>query len=141
MFIPQAIRILGLTTVAFIAALMLTPTFLYLIERFKLSKNLRSEESAPIFFNLHKKKIGTPTMGGMIIWVTVLGLAFIFFLFSTVFDGFFSYLNFVNRAETYLPIAGITLRTLDVTAFESISKALVLFWDCNRWSSVVLFQA
>ena len=97
MFIPQAIRILGLTTVAFIAALMLTPTFLYLIERFKLSKNLRSEESAPIFFNLHKKKIGTPTMGGMIIWVTVLGLAFIFFLFSTVFDGFFSYLNFVNE--------------------------------------------
>ncbi|OGY65228.1 MAG: phospho-N-acetylmuramoyl-pentapeptide-transferase [Candidatus Harrisonbacteria bacterium RIFCSPLOWO2_01_FULL_40_28] len=109
MFIPQAIRILGLTTVAFIAALMLTPTFLYLIERFKLSKNLRSEESAPIFFNLHKKKIGTPTMGGMIIWVTVLGLAFIFFLFSTVFDGFFSYLNFVNRAETYLPIAAMVI--------------------------------
>jgi len=107
--LPQAIRILGLSTVAFIAALFLTPTFIYLIQKYKLSKNLRSENSAPIFFSLHQKKIGMPTMGGAIIWVTTLGLALVFFILASFFDGFWSYLNFVNRAETYLPIAAMAL--------------------------------
>jgi len=36
-----------------------------------------------------------------------LGLALILFLLSRFFDGFFQYLNFVDRAQTYLPIAAL----------------------------------
>jgi phospho-N-acetylmuramoyl-pentapeptide-transferase len=46
-------------------------------------------------------------MGGSIIWLTVLSLAALFFIFSRVFDGFANYLNFVSRAETYLPLGAL----------------------------------
>jgi phospho-N-acetylmuramoyl-pentapeptide-transferase len=42
-----------------------------------------------------------------VIWVTVLGLALVLFVMGKVFDGFWNYLNFVDRAETYLPIAAM----------------------------------
>lgn len=112
MLLPQAIRILGLATIAFIVALFLTPTFLYILDKYKLSKNIRTKESAPIFYDLHKKKIGTPTMGGVIIWATVLGLALLFFILSHFFNGFWSYLNFVDRAQTYLPLTAFAIAAL-----------------------------
>lgn len=46
-------------------------------------------------------------MGGIIIWLTVLGLAVLIWMLSVLFDGFFDYLNFVDRAQTYLPIASM----------------------------------
>ena len=46
-------------------------------------------------------------MGGIIIWSTVLGLAFFFFIIQKFIPGFASYFNFVNRAETYLPLAAL----------------------------------
>ncbi|GAH57220.1 unnamed protein product, partial [marine sediment metagenome] len=46
-------------------------------------------------------------MGGIIIWATVLGMAIVFLLLSHFIDGFFNYFNFVNRAETYLPLAAL----------------------------------
>src|SRR3989344_567749 len=110
--LPQAIRILGLGTIAFIVALFITPTFLYLINRYKLSKNLRSKDLAPVFYSLHEKKIGTPTMGGVIIWVTTFLLALIFFILSQILPGFWSYLNFVSRSETYLPIAAMLIAAI-----------------------------
>ncbi len=109
MEIFQATRILSLSTISFLAALALTPIFVRLLNRFGAAKQIRSKESAPIFYELHKQKENTPTMGGLIIWVTVLGLAFIIFLLNWFFDGFWDYLNFVDRAETYLPIAAMLI--------------------------------
>lgn len=109
MEIFQATRILGLSTISFLVALALTPFLIKLLNRFKAAKQIRSKESAPIFYELHKKKENTPTMGGLIIWVTVLGLATLIFLLNWIFDGFWGYLNFVNRAETYLPIAAMLI--------------------------------
>lgn len=43
-------------------------------------------------------------MGGILIWGTVIGLALIFMVLDSLWDGFFTYLNFVNRAQTYLPL-------------------------------------
>ena len=44
-------------------------------------------------------------MGGVIIWGTVIILALLFLLLDKLADGFWSYFNFVNRAQTYLPLA------------------------------------
>ncbi len=105
--ILQLVKTLGITVVSFAIALGLTPTLTLLLRRYQMHKQIRTSDSAPIFSQLHKKKAGTPTAGGIIIWVTVLGLAFIFWLMNIMFDQVWSYLNFVDRAQTYLPLAAM----------------------------------
>lgn len=89
---------------AFIAALTLTPALSRLLERHRFRKQIREGEETPIFSHLHKNKAGTPTAGGIIIWITVLGLALALWLLAAFFDGIWGYLNFVDRAQTYLPL-------------------------------------
>ena len=48
-------------------------------------------------------------MGGVIIWATVIGLAVLFWVLDFLFDGFWGYLNFIDRAQTYLPLAAMLL--------------------------------
>jgi len=98
--------------VAFLVAFAITPLVSKLLLRFNANKQLRSSEQAPIFNQLHKKKAGTPTMGGVIIWGTVLGLALLFLILDLFFDGFWGYLNFVDRAQTYLPITAMLVAAL-----------------------------
>jgi UDP-N-acetylmuramyl pentapeptide phosphotransferase/UDP-N-acetylglucosamine-1-phosphate transferase len=99
--------VLGLSTISFLAALAITPLVDRLLHRFQFNKQLRSKEQAPVFYELHKGKENTPTMGGVVIWATVLGLALFFSVLGALFDGFWNYLNFVDRAQTYLPIAAM----------------------------------
>jgi phospho-N-acetylmuramoyl-pentapeptide-transferase len=108
MAIFEAVRILIIFALAFIVALFLTPPTEYFLHKFNLKKkNIRGEEIAPIFYKFHKGKSSTPTMGGVIIWGTVVILALVFFISQSLFDGFATYFNFVNRAETYLPLAAL----------------------------------
>src|SRR3989338_5183146 len=109
MEVLQAARVLGISVISFLAALALTPGIVKILYKFHFNKQLRSKESAPIFYELHKKKENTPTMGGIVIWATVLGIAAVLWILGTLFDGFFGYLNFINRAETYLPIAAMAM--------------------------------
>jgi phospho-N-acetylmuramoyl-pentapeptide-transferase len=105
MIIFEAVRILILFALAFVIALFITPFVVYFLDRFNFKKtNIRDEKSAPIFHQFHKDKSSTPTMGGIIIWATVIGMALVFFICQKLFDGFADYFNFVNRAETYLPL-------------------------------------
>ncbi|MDP3729860.1 MAG: phospho-N-acetylmuramoyl-pentapeptide-transferase [bacterium] len=119
MEVLQAARVLGLSTISFVIALFLTPFVVRFLYKFQLHKQIRSKESAPVFYDLHKSKENTPTMGGIVIWVTVLGIALILFVVGRIFDatsdgghGFWGFLNFVNRAETYLPIAAMLIAAL-----------------------------
>jgi phospho-N-acetylmuramoyl-pentapeptide-transferase len=113
MIIFAAVRILIMFAISFVVALMLTPVVVRLLERFHVQKrNIRSATSAPIFYQFHKDKSTTPTMGGIIIWGTVIGLALIFLVGTLFLDGFGNYFNFVNRAETYLPLAALLLAAI-----------------------------
>ena len=105
MIIYEVTRILGISVAAFLAAFFLTPLISKLLFRFHFYKQIRTSETAPIFSKLHEKKSGTPTMGGVIIWLTVLGLALIFWLIG-------GSLNFVDRAQTYLPIFAMLVAAL-----------------------------
>src|SRR3989304_711969 len=107
MAILQVVRILGLSMLGFLVALVITPWVSKLLYRFNLNKQIRTSDATPIFSKLHEKKAGTPTMGGIIIWATVLGMALLFWILSGLFDGLWGYLNFVDRAQTYLPIAAM----------------------------------
>lgn len=108
----EAIRILIVSIISFAVALALTPIVLKILKKFDLKKQIRTIDSAPIFSRMHKSKEGTPTMGGVIIWGTVLGLALIFLVLDILFDGGFTYLNFVDRAQTYLPIGALLIAAL-----------------------------
>src|SRR6185295_19604788 len=71
----------------------------------KISKNIREEsidgKSAAIFRALHLKKSGTPTMGGILIWGTVL-LVVLFSRFLSLF-GIIDQ-SLLQRGEVYLPL-------------------------------------
>lgn len=113
MEIFEAVRILIMFALSFVLALILTPFITRKLEALNVRKrNIRDERSAPVFHKMHRGKSETITMAGIIVWATVLGLALIFFVLRNFFDGFFDYLNFVNRAETYLPIAALLLSAL-----------------------------
>ncbi len=105
-----AIKLLIIFSLSFSIALLITPFVYKFLIKFNLKKrNIRSEKTAPVFYQYHKNKSNTPTMGGIIIWLTVIGLAVSFFILNQFFDGFFGYLNFVDRGETYLPLAALFL--------------------------------
>jgi len=113
MGIFEAIRILIMFALSFMVALFITPFVFYLLQKFNIRKrNIRDAETAPIFHGLHKGKSDTPTMGGGIVWISVLGLAFAFFALSKLWGGFAGYLNFVSRAETYLPLVAFALAAI-----------------------------
>ena len=105
----EAIRVLTVAMVAFFTALIFTSPVLRLLRKLHFSKQIRTSEAAPIFSKLHAGKAGTPTMGGVIIWGTVLGLAALFFILDFLFDGFFGNFNFIDRAETYLPLTALLI--------------------------------
>lgn len=107
--ILEAVRVIAIAILAFIIALMLTPLVSKLLRRFQLTKQIRASKNAPIFSRMHQAKEGTPTMGGIIIWGTVLALALVFLILDAFFEGFFSYLDFVDRAQTYLPLAALAI--------------------------------
>ncbi len=110
--VAQAIRIIILIVLAFLAALAGTPFFYKWLEKHKFYKRIRTKTEAPVFNQFHQKKEGTLTGGGIIIWVTVLALAGILGTLSFFLDGFWDYLNFINRAETYLPLAALLIAAL-----------------------------
>ena len=60
----------------------------------------------PIFNKLHKEKeVGTPRMGGIIIWASVLLTIFILAFFSDIFPSVATQkLNFLSQNQTWLPL-------------------------------------
>ncbi len=108
----QAIRVILITVIAFLVALTLTPFWFRIIKKYQMRKQIRTADQAPIYNKLHKAKEGTPTAGGLIIWTTVVLLALFFSLMALIFDGNWEYLNFIDRAETYLPLAALLIAAL-----------------------------
>jgi phospho-N-acetylmuramoyl-pentapeptide-transferase len=61
---------------------------------------------------MHKKKSGTPVMGGMLIWVTTLVLALTFYFLGGWLEWFFADLNFLSRSQTLLPLGALVVTAL-----------------------------
>ncbi len=91
--LPDLIKIFALTCVSFVLAIIITPFWTEFLYKNKLGKKIRQtgfdeKKKAPVFYKMHKHKENTPTMGGIIIWVSVIIVTLIF--------------NW-NRAQTWLP--------------------------------------
>lgn len=113
MFDVAIIKILFLTIISFTIAILWTPLLTNFLYKYKLGKQIRSGKETPIFNQLHQAKEGTPTMGGLLIWVTTLFLALLFFYLGNFFPGgFFSKMNFLSRSQTLLPLGALVASAL-----------------------------
>ncbi len=105
----EIVRVLLLSAVAFVVAFAWAPLLIRLLQEWKMGKVIRTEHDAPIFAKLHEKKQGTPTMGGILIWGTVLVLAVVFYHVAPFLSegSIWSRLNFLSRSETLLPLGAL----------------------------------
>lgn len=102
------IKITALGIFSFLLSLFLIPIYLKIALKYKILDKPKRQD-APIATETLIEKEGTPTMGGIIIWLPPLILAFLFLIFKNLFGNIFEFLNFVNRRETYLPLVALFL--------------------------------
>jgi phospho-N-acetylmuramoyl-pentapeptide-transferase len=96
--------------ISFGATLLLAPWFIKFLHRYRLGKSIRAAGNTPVFTALHKKKEGVPTMGGLLIWVTVAALAIVLAVLDKFFPGsFFERLNFLDRSQTWIPLGALVI--------------------------------
>lgn len=108
MMTVEAIAMLVLSALSFGVAMIATPAVIWLLDRFRLGKQIRTDDVAPIMSKMHAGKSGTPTMGGILVWGTVLVMAFAFSLLANlVRTEPWLTLNFLSRSETLLPIGAL----------------------------------
>jgi len=109
----QIIRVLFFSVLSFLVAILSAPLLTHFLYKYKLGKKIRNSGETPIFSQLHAHKAGTPTMGGILIWGTVLTLILVFYFLSTFFpDNIFSFFNFLSRSETLLPLGALIVTAI-----------------------------
>ena len=107
------IRILFFTALAFIFTVLWTPLLTHFLYKYKIGKQIRDDGSTPLFTKLHAHKSGTPTMGGVLIWVTVLIFSLVFFYLAKFLPWeIFKQLNFLSQAQTLLPLGCLVASAL-----------------------------
>ena len=106
----QILRIFILTSTGFVLGIFATPVMTAILYKYKFGKSIRTSDKAPIMSAIHKKKSGTPTMGGMLIWMITIILAVILGLIAVFWpDSLLARLNFLSRSQTLLPIGLMVL--------------------------------
>jgi phospho-N-acetylmuramoyl-pentapeptide-transferase len=116
MIIADAARILMPSALAFSIGIAFAPllaSILYKNHAWK-KKGGKGEGlgggGTPLFDALHKEReTSTPRMGGIVIWFSVLGTALLLFLVGLVSDSSLETLDFVNRSQTWLPLAALAV--------------------------------
>lgn len=107
------VKILFFSALAFIFTIIVAPLLTHYLYKYKLGKKIRNAGKTPIFSGLHAHKAGTPTMGGVLIWGTVLIFILGFSLLSDFFpQTIFKHLNFLSRSETLLPLGALIVSAL-----------------------------
>ncbi len=119
--VPQIINVLKVLAtglLSFIIAFALTPLWTHLLYKYKFGIRIKEKsvngEQLTFVNKLHASKAGTPTMGGVIIWVTVLLLAllshYVFpFIAEWTNTNFIARLDFFKRSQVWLPLSALVM--------------------------------
>jgi phospho-N-acetylmuramoyl-pentapeptide-transferase len=103
----SVIKVLGAAGVAFGIAMFLTPFLMRYMYTYKLWKNISGKKAmtggeAVIFNTLHNET-KTPRVGGVLIWVSVLAVLFLFWSLDKLLEHtILEKLNFFSRSQTWL---------------------------------------
>jgi len=114
--IPEVInvlKVLGTGFLAFLIAFFLTPVLSYFLYKYKIGIKIKENsvdgQKLTYISELHKKKDGTPTMGGALVWFSVLVLIllseYVFPYIAVFFNkNCIAKLDFFSRSQTWLPL-------------------------------------
>jgi len=114
--IPEVVNVLKILftgIMAFVLAFAITPLWTKILYKYKIGirikKNSVDGKKLRVVNKLQAKKAGTPTMGGLIIWATILILIFASEYFFPAIarwtdTNFIARLDFLNRSQTWLPL-------------------------------------
>ena len=117
--IGNATKVFGLLAASFVIAVLWTPLLTRQLYKYKLwRKDVRTTSpdgtKTPLFAELHKdRETRVPRMGGILIWVTTLGIAGVVWLLASITqNAFWDKVNFVSRNQTWLPLATLLAASL-----------------------------
>lgn len=139
--IPTAMAILKiwiLGTLSFILAMAWTPLLTKFLYKYKIGVKIKEKsvdgKKAPIYHGLHKGKSGTPSMGGVLVWATVLFLAIFMHYFTPFFSAkLITRLDFLSRSQTWLPLFALVSAAV-LGAFDDIFS--VRGWGTNKGGGI-----
>ena len=119
LFTFNVIRLLVFSALTAGVSFLLAPVLLKFLNKIKFwKKEARTKtitgEEAEVFYSLHKEReVSVPRGGGLVIWISVLIIIFLFFALS-----YFSHpwwlgkLNFLSRSETWLPLFTLVIAAI-----------------------------
>jgi phospho-N-acetylmuramoyl-pentapeptide-transferase len=113
------IKVLLPITLTFFIGILITPIVTHFLYKYKLWKKSAGKidtqgNSTPIFNQLNQdKEVGTPRMGGLVIWISVL-ITVVLFMILSVFlpETVFNKLDFLSRNQTWIPIVCLIIGAL-----------------------------
>lgn len=111
--VVDIIKVLATGLIVFALAFLITPFWTNILYKHKIGIKIKEKsvdgEKLTFINKLHAAKAGTPTMGGLIVWMAVLILAFsshyIFPLVAKWWNiNFIARLDFLSRRQVWLPL-------------------------------------
>lgn len=111
--VMNILKVLATGCIAFLLAFLLTPFFTRILYKYKIGIKIKDTavmgDKLTYVSEMHKEKVGTPTMGGALVWFSVLVLIlashYIFPLVAKLSGiNFVARLDFFSRKETWLPL-------------------------------------
>ena len=122
MYLPEAaidvIKIFTLGTLSFLIAFFLTSVLLRFLYKYKMwRKEVRGKsidgEDIPYFQKFHSEgETHIPRFGGLLVWLTPLMLAILFWLLGKTDIWWFQKLDFLSRNQTWLPFFALVSAAL-----------------------------
>lgn len=109
--IIEIVKVFSVATIAFFVGILITPfitNFLYSNKLWKKKGGkigLDGKETV-VFNGLHKEKeVGTPRMGGSVIWISVIATTIGIWVLTIFFpESYISKLDFLSRDQTWIPL-------------------------------------
>lgn len=111
--VVNVLKVLVTGLAAFVLAFILTPLWTHILYTYKIGIKIKEKsvdgDQLTFINKLHAGKAGTPTMGGVTVWVSVLTLALLSHYFFPVIaqwtgTNFIARLDFFSRAQVWLPL-------------------------------------
>ena len=133
-----ALKIWILGTLSFVIAILWTPALTHFLYKYKIGVKIKKTsvdgQKAPIYHGLHKDKSGTPSMGGALVWMTVLFLAVFMYFVTPFFSAkIITRLDFLSRSQTWLPFFALISAAI-LGAFDDIFS--VRGWGTNKGGGI-----
>ncbi|MCX6765618.1 MAG: phospho-N-acetylmuramoyl-pentapeptide-transferase [Candidatus Moranbacteria bacterium] len=111
--VVDIIKVLVTGLLAFLLAFLITPLWTKILYKYRIGIKIKDQsvdgEKLTFVSKLHARKAGTPTMGGVLVWISVLILVFSsHYLFPIIAKwlniNFIARLDFLSRKQVWLPL-------------------------------------